>query len=240
MRSVTRLVSLLRLAPRDLQRQRRREAPGGAGSRALGAHAGATAVAAVAPLAVMLADAGTPAVLTGVPLAVMLEDAGAPAVLAVAPLAVMLADAGAPAVIAGAPDAGRSCMDDDIEGLVCYDRKRLHVKLLSGWQKSIALPHHFQNEKAIVLLILRRLCSQMPAPPQSLHLLLMWLCWQIPAPRFPFPQSLHLLRMSLCSQMPEPLQSLHAPLSVVLTLLAPPRRCAHPLPESASALTIES
>jgi hypothetical protein len=58
----------------------------------------------------------------------MLADAGAPAVLAIAPLAVMLADAGAPAVIAGAPDAGRSCIDDDIERLVCYDRKLLHVK----------------------------------------------------------------------------------------------------------------
>jgi hypothetical protein len=46
----------------------------------------------------MLADAGAPAVLAGVPHAVMLADAGAPAVLASAPLAVMLADASAPAV----------------------------------------------------------------------------------------------------------------------------------------------
>jgi len=38
----------------------------------------------------MLADAGAPAVLAGAPLAVMLADAGAPAVLAPAPLAVML------------------------------------------------------------------------------------------------------------------------------------------------------
>ena len=44
----------------------------------------------------MLADAGAPAVLAGVPHAVMLADAGAPAVLASAPLAVMLADAGFP------------------------------------------------------------------------------------------------------------------------------------------------
>ena len=71
----------------------------------VGAHAFAAAVAAVAPLEVMLADAGTPAVLAGVPPAVMLADAGAPAVLALAPDAGMLADAGAPAVLALAPDA---------------------------------------------------------------------------------------------------------------------------------------
>ena len=44
------------------------------------------------------ADAGAPAVLAPAPLAVMLADAGASAVLALAPLAVMLTDAGAPAV----------------------------------------------------------------------------------------------------------------------------------------------
>jgi hypothetical protein len=38
----------------------------------------------------LFADAGAPAVLAPVPLAVMLADAGAPAVLAVAPLAVLL------------------------------------------------------------------------------------------------------------------------------------------------------
>jgi hypothetical protein len=48
---------------------------------AVGAHAGAAAVAAVAPLVVMLADAGAPAVLGFAPAAVMLADAGAPAVL---------------------------------------------------------------------------------------------------------------------------------------------------------------
>jgi hypothetical protein len=56
------------------------------------ANAGAPAVLAGAPDAVMLADAGAPAVLAGAPLAVMLADAGAPAVLAPAPLSVMLAD----------------------------------------------------------------------------------------------------------------------------------------------------
>ncbi len=57
---------------------------------AVGAHcAFAAAVAAVEPLAVMLADAEAPAVLAGVPMAVMLEVA--PAVLAPAPAAGMLA-----------------------------------------------------------------------------------------------------------------------------------------------------
>ena len=67
----------------------------------------------------MLADAGAPAVLAGAPAAVMLADAGAPAVLAIAPAAVvilvpavlagaltyavMLAGAGAPAVFAPVP-----------------------------------------------------------------------------------------------------------------------------------------
>jgi hypothetical protein len=50
----------------------------------------------------MLADAGAPAVLALAPLAVMFADAGAPAVLAPAPDAVMLADASAPAVLAPA------------------------------------------------------------------------------------------------------------------------------------------
>jgi hypothetical protein len=67
------------------------------------ADAGAPAVLAPAPLAVMLADAGAPAVLAGVPLVVMLADAGAPAVRALAPLAVMPADAGAAAVLALSP-----------------------------------------------------------------------------------------------------------------------------------------
>ena len=51
----------------------------------------------------MLADAGAPAVLALTPLAVVLADAGAPEVVAPAPDAVMLADAGAPAVLALAP-----------------------------------------------------------------------------------------------------------------------------------------
>ena len=58
---------------------------------AVGAHAFATAGAAEAPLAVMLADAGAPAVLEVAPDAVMLADAGSPAVLAFAPAAVVLA-----------------------------------------------------------------------------------------------------------------------------------------------------
>ena len=69
------------------------------------ADAGAPAILAHAPLAVMLADAGAPAVLAGAPDAAMLAVARAPAVLAViawAPLAVMLAGAGAPAVPASA------------------------------------------------------------------------------------------------------------------------------------------
>jgi len=37
--------------------------------------------------------------------------------------------------------------------------------------------------------LLMRLCSQMLAPPQSLHLLLMWLCSQMLAP----PQSFQVL-----------------------------------------------
>jgi hypothetical protein len=67
------------------------------------ADAGASAVLAPVPLAVMLADAGAPAVLADAPDAVMLADAGASAVLAPAPLAVMLADAGTPAVLALSP-----------------------------------------------------------------------------------------------------------------------------------------
>ena len=70
---------------------------------AVGAHAGAAALATVAPLAVMLADTSAPAVLAGDPLELMLADACAPTVLALAPVAVMLADAGAPAVLASAP-----------------------------------------------------------------------------------------------------------------------------------------
>ena len=69
------------------------------------ADAGAPAILADGPLAVMLADAGSPAVLADAPDAAMLADARAPAVLAViawAPLAVMLAGAGAPAVPASA------------------------------------------------------------------------------------------------------------------------------------------
>ena len=60
------------------------------------ADAGAPAVLAPAPAAVMLANAGTPTVFGLAPEAVMLADAGAPAVLVGAPLAAMLADAGAP------------------------------------------------------------------------------------------------------------------------------------------------
>ena len=60
----------------------------------------APAVAAVTPLAIMLADARAPAVLAPAPLAVMRADARAPAVLAGAPLAVMRADARAPTVLA--------------------------------------------------------------------------------------------------------------------------------------------
>jgi len=57
----------------------------------------------------MLADAGAPAVLAFAPFAVMLADAGTPAVLATVPVAVMLADTGAPAVLAlGAADGGRA------------------------------------------------------------------------------------------------------------------------------------
>ena len=72
---------------------------------AMSTHARAPAVAAVTPLAIMLADARAPAVLALAPLAVMRANAGAPAVLALAPLAVMLADACAPAVLAVAPAA---------------------------------------------------------------------------------------------------------------------------------------
>ena len=63
-------------------------------------HARAPAVAAVTPLAIMLADVRAPAVLAPAPLAVMRADARAPAVLAGAPLAVMRADARAPTVLA--------------------------------------------------------------------------------------------------------------------------------------------
>ena len=66
---------------------------------AMRTHARAPAVAAVTPLAIMLADARAPAVLADAPLVVMRSDAGAPAVLAVAavirriaPSAVMLAE----------------------------------------------------------------------------------------------------------------------------------------------------
>ena len=55
------------------------------------ADAGAPAVLALTPLAVVLADAGAPEVVAPAPDAVMLADAGAPAVLALAPLAVVLA-----------------------------------------------------------------------------------------------------------------------------------------------------
>ena len=49
-----------------------------------------------------------------------------------------------------------------------------------------------------------RLCSQMEAPPPSLHLLLRRLCSQMEAP----PQSLHSLLRRLCTQMQAPPQSL--------------------------------
>ena len=49
--------------------------------------------------------------------------------------------------------------------------------------------------------LLMRLCSQMLAPPQSLHLLLIRLCSQMLAP----PQSLHLFLWRLCSHFLRPL-----------------------------------
>jgi len=52
----------------------------------------------------------------------------------------------------------------------------------------------------------QRLCSQVPAPPQSLQVCLLWLCSQMLVP----PLSLHLLLSRLCSQMPAPSQSLHS------------------------------
>ena len=63
-------------------------------------HARAPAVAAVTPLAIMLADARAPAVLAPAPPSVMRADARAPAVLAGAPLEVMRADARAPTHLA--------------------------------------------------------------------------------------------------------------------------------------------
>ena len=56
------------------------------------------------------------------------------------------------------------------------------------------------------LLLLWWLCSQMLAPPQSLHWLLMRLCSQMRVR----PQSLHLLLWRLCWQMLAPPQSLHS------------------------------
>ena len=50
-----------------------------------------------------------------------------------------------------------------------------------------------------------RLCQQMLAPPQSLHLLLMQLCGQMLAP----PQSLHWLLRRRCAQTLTPPQSFH-------------------------------
>jgi hypothetical protein len=46
----------------------------------------------------------------------------------------------------------------------------------------------------------QRLCSQVPAPPQSLQVCLLRLCSQMLVP----PLSLHLLLWRLCSQMPAP------------------------------------
>ena len=70
--------------------------------------------------------------------------------------------------------------------------------------------------------LLMRLCSQMPAPPQSLHWLMMRFCWRMLGP----PQSLHLLLMRPCSQMPAPLQSLHPLLwRLYLLFLRPFRGC---------------
>ena len=62
----------------------------------------------------MRTHARAPAVAAVTPLAIMLADARAPAVLAVAPLAVMRADARAPAVLATAPDA----VEDNYGGFV--------------------------------------------------------------------------------------------------------------------------
>jgi hypothetical protein len=64
----------------------------------------------------------------------------------------------------------------------------------------------------------RRLCSQMEAPPQSLHLLLSRLCSQMEAPL----QSLHVLLSRLCSQMEVPPQFLHLPLSRLCSQMEAP------------------
>jgi hypothetical protein len=106
--------------------------------------------------------------------------------------------------------------------------------------------------------LLRRLCSQMEVPPQSLHLALSRLCSQMEAP----PQSLHRALRFLCSQMLLPPQSTHwllrrpcghfvvgppaphlpacrfplAPaLSALAPLLAMPTRALYPASASATA-----
>jgi len=50
-------------------------------------------------------------------------------------------------------------MDHDIERFeLSVVIKSCYIKPQSGWQKSIALLHHFQNSKSIVLLILSSNC----------------------------------------------------------------------------------
>ncbi len=62
-----------------------------------------SAILAVAPLVVVLADTRPPALLALVPLAMMLAGARPPVLLACAPSALVLADARAPALLASAP-----------------------------------------------------------------------------------------------------------------------------------------
>ena len=73
-----------------------------------------------------------------------------------------------------------------------------------------------------------QLCSQMLAPPQSFHWLLMRLCWQILAPAvLAFTPAAVMLADSGA-----PAVLAGAPLAVVLALLAPPLLSALPLPLS--------
>jgi len=62
------------------------------------------------------------------------------------------------------------------------------------------------------------LCSQMEAPPQSLHLLLRRLCSQMEAP----PQSLHVLLTRLCQLSNEKARSQCNFNAELLALSAPP------------------
>jgi hypothetical protein len=92
--------------------------------------------------------------------------------------------------------------------------------------------------------LLWRLCWQMPVPPQSLHLLLMRLCSKMllhavlaPAPLAVMladagaPAVLAPVPAAVMLADPGTLAALAlSPLAVMLALVAPPLRCAHPLP----------